>query len=91
MSNFSLFNTLKDLAVTGKDLLEAGVAQGKEIGEKLDQLLETVIEEPELNTLKHEYASCFSPAYEFPLSVPDGEIRPPAMTIFIAKAYSKDI
>lgn len=41
--------SLKDLAVTGKDLLEAGVAQGKEIGEKLDQLLELVIEEPELN------------------------------------------
>ena len=42
--------SLKDLAVTGKDLLEAGVVQGKEIGEKLDQLLELVIEEPELNT-----------------------------------------
>lgn len=42
--------SLKELAVNGKDLLEAGVSQGKEIGEKLNSLLELVIEEPELNT-----------------------------------------
>lgn len=42
--------SLKDLAVTGKDLIEAGMKPGKEIGEKLDKLLELVLEKPELNT-----------------------------------------
>ena len=42
--------SLKDLAVTGKDLIEAGMKPGKEIGRTLDRLLELVIEEPELNT-----------------------------------------
>lgn len=42
--------SLKDLAVTGKDLIEAGMKPGKEMGEKLRKLLELVIEEPELNT-----------------------------------------
>lgn len=41
--------TLKDLAVSGKDLLEAGVEPGKEIGATLNQLLEEVLEHPELN------------------------------------------
>lgn len=42
--------SLKDLAVTGKDLIEAGMTPGKEIGSKLNELLELVIENPELNT-----------------------------------------
>ena len=42
--------SLKELAVTGRDLIGAGMEPGKEIGEKLQQLLELVIEEPELNT-----------------------------------------
>lgn len=41
---------LKDLAITGKDLIKAGMKPGKEIGEKLEKLLEMVIETPELNT-----------------------------------------
>ena len=41
--------SLKDLAVTGKDLLEAGVERGPRIGEVLDELLGCVIEEPEMN------------------------------------------
>ncbi len=41
--------SLKDLAVSGRDLLEMGMSPGKEIGEKLEKLLELVIEEPELN------------------------------------------
>ena len=49
--------SLKGLAVTGKDLIEAGMQPGKEIGEKLNELLELVIECPEYNTkeelLKH--------------------------------------
>lgn len=42
--------SLKDLAVTGKDLIEAGMKPGKEMGEKLHELLELVIEDPEMNT-----------------------------------------
>lgn len=44
--------SLKTLAVTGKDLIEAGMKPGKEIGEKLNELLELVLENPELNTQK---------------------------------------
>ena len=42
--------SLKKLAVTGRDLIQAGMKPGKEIGEKLNELLERVIETPELNT-----------------------------------------
>ena len=49
--------SLRTLAVSGKDLLEAGMTPGREIGEKLEELLELVLESPELNTkeelLKH--------------------------------------
>lgn len=41
--------SLKELAVTGKDLIEAGMQPGKEIGETLQQLLEHVLENPEDN------------------------------------------
>ena len=40
--------TLKDLAVTGTDLMNAGFS-GEEIGEKLDFLLDAVIEEKAQN------------------------------------------
>ena len=40
---------IKELAVDGKDLMTAGVKQGKQIGEILSDLLETVLEEPEKN------------------------------------------
>ena len=42
--------SLKELAVTGRDLIRAGMKPGKEIGEKLNELLEMVIDKPELNT-----------------------------------------
>ncbi len=42
--------SLKDLAIDGRDLIENGISQGKEIGEILKKLLEEVIENPELNT-----------------------------------------
>ena len=42
--------SVKELAVDGKDLIAAGVAQGKQIGEILSDLLEIVLEEPEKNT-----------------------------------------
>lgn len=42
--------SLKTLAVTGSDLIEAGMKPGYEIGEVLQKLLEEVLEEPSLNT-----------------------------------------
>ncbi len=41
--------SLKHLAVSGKDLIAAGMKPGKEIGACLNDLLEQVIEEPALN------------------------------------------
>lgn len=40
---------LKDLAVTGRDLIDAGIKPGKEIGEILAGFLEMVLENPECN------------------------------------------
>lgn len=40
---------LKDLAVTGKDLIDAGMKPGKELGETLEKMLEHVLEYPEDN------------------------------------------
>ncbi len=42
--------SLKNLAVTGSDLIAAGMKPGKEIGEVLQKLLEEVLEDPSLNT-----------------------------------------
>lgn len=42
--------SLRDLAVTGKDLIEAGMKPGKEIGEALKGLLQIVLDHPEENT-----------------------------------------
>lgn len=41
---------IKDLAVTGNDLIEAGVPAGKEIGETLKKLVNIVIKEPAKNS-----------------------------------------
>ena len=41
---------IKELNVDGKDLMVAGVKQGKQIGDILSDLLEVVLEEPEKNT-----------------------------------------
>jgi tRNA nucleotidyltransferase (CCA-adding enzyme) len=41
--------TIKDLAVNGKDLIALGIKPGKEIGEELEELLNRVLENPELN------------------------------------------
>lgn len=41
--------TLKQLAVTGRDLMQAGIPAGPGLGEILSHLLELVIEEPERN------------------------------------------
>lgn len=45
--------SLKDLAVTGNDLIAQGMSPGQEIGRTLKQLLEIVLEEPGCN--KKEY------------------------------------
>ncbi len=42
--------SLKQLAITGSDLIAAGVAPGPKIGELLSRLLAEVIDEPSLNT-----------------------------------------
>jgi len=41
--------SMKDLAITGRDLLDLGMKQGAQIGEALQTLLDEVIEEPQLN------------------------------------------
>jgi putative nucleotidyltransferase with HDIG domain len=42
--------SLKDLAVTGNDLMETGVKPGKTMGIILNELLETVLDDPAQNT-----------------------------------------
>jgi putative nucleotidyltransferase with HDIG domain len=42
--------SLKDLAVSGKDLMEAGIPPGKHMGIILGELLEAVVDDPALNT-----------------------------------------
>lgn len=41
--------SLKDLAVSGKDLIALGIPAGKEIGALLNELLELVLDEPQRN------------------------------------------
>lgn len=41
--------SIKDLDINGRDLMESGIKQGKQIGEILNMLLEMVLEHPELN------------------------------------------
>lgn len=41
--------SIKDLAVTGKDIMKLGIRPGPEIGEILDHFLEVVLENPEMN------------------------------------------
>lgn len=41
---------MKDLKITGKDLMEMGIPQGKEIGELLNWLLDQVLLHPDFNT-----------------------------------------
>jgi tRNA nucleotidyltransferase/poly(A) polymerase len=42
--------SLKDLAISGKDLMTLGIAPGPPMGIILNALLESVVEDPELNT-----------------------------------------
>ena len=45
--------SLKDLAVTGRDLIDAGVKPGPGLGIILNRMLEAVIEHPEYNTKEY--------------------------------------
>ena len=45
--------SLKTLAVSGSDLIAAGMKPGKEIGEVLNRLLQLVIDSPECNTKEY--------------------------------------
>ncbi len=49
---------LKDLAVTGNDLIALGIAPGREIGEVLRNLLQLVLEEPAFNTKEELLKIC---------------------------------
>lgn len=42
--------SLKNLGVNGRDLMEAGIPSGKQLGIILNELLEAVLEDPALNT-----------------------------------------
>jgi len=41
--------SLKDLAVNGRDLIAAGIPAGKELGRILNELMNCVIEDPDMN------------------------------------------
>ena len=45
--------SLKDLAVTGNDLIAAGMKPGREIGLRLEEMLEDVLRHPEHNTKEY--------------------------------------
>lgn len=45
--------SIKTLAVTGKDLIDAGMKPGKELGETLGRFLDLVIDDPSKNTKKY--------------------------------------
>ena len=49
--------TLKELAVTGSDLIRHGMKPGPALGETLNALLEIVLEEPEKNTKEYLLAN----------------------------------
>ena len=45
--------SLKELALTGNDLIALGIPKGREIGKILNELLEEVIATPEHNTKEY--------------------------------------
>ncbi|MCD7725389.1 MAG: CCA tRNA nucleotidyltransferase [Clostridiales bacterium] len=50
--------SLKDLAVNGSDLIALGIQPGRQIGETLRELLELVLENPELNQKEELLKRC---------------------------------
>jgi len=57
--------SLKELAITGKDLIQLGIPQGKELGKILNELLRIVIDNPNMNNkeLLEVYASNLQKGY----------------------------
>jgi len=51
--------SLKTLAVTGSDLIAAGMQPGRELGEVLQRLLDEVLENPDLNTKEYLMSRIF--------------------------------
>ena len=47
--------TIKDLKINGKDLMDLGILEGREIGILLKKLLEEVLINPDINTKEHLY------------------------------------
>ena len=45
--------TVNELAVNGRDLMEKGIKPGPGMGQKLNELLELVLENPECNTREY--------------------------------------
>ncbi|MDR2796336.1 MAG: HD domain-containing protein [Spirochaetaceae bacterium] len=60
----------KDLAVSGRDLMEAGIPGGEKMGRILNSLLEAVLEDPEMNSKEKllEMANRLFCRCHFPLS-----------------------
>ena len=58
--------SLKDLAVNGSDLIAQGIKPGKEIGAILHEMLEKVLEEPEVNEKEVLLDWYFNPNKEDP-------------------------
>ena len=51
-------DSLKELAVTGTDLIALGIPPGRELGMLLKELLEAVLEKPALNTREELLRIC---------------------------------
>ena len=51
---------MKELAVTGSDLIAAGMKPGKEMGTVLHKLLDAVLEDPGLNEKKKLLSMAFA-------------------------------
>ncbi|UCG85633.1 MAG: CCA tRNA nucleotidyltransferase [Gemmatimonadota bacterium] len=62
--------TLGELAVDGEDLLAAGIEQGPEVGRILQQLLDEVLQEPELNSRTRLLQRALDLRARDPLSAP---------------------
>jgi putative nucleotidyltransferase with HDIG domain len=71
--------SLKDLAVSGKDLIEAGIKPGKRMGIILHELLETVVDDPNSNNRETllNIALQFGARY-YDHKAPEPAIRPSA-------------
>ena len=52
--------SMKGLAITGSDLIAAGMKPGKEMGSVLHELLDAVLENPELNKKEALLALAFA-------------------------------